>query len=645
MKTHASHPQFHSANNINNIYIYINTIIPLRIRITLAIAFCVSLSTAQDLQDVQLANEYVVKGEKKKALELYRELSKAESTNQLIYNNYLNLLLDMGAYDEAHTYLKKNLKRDPDSYIFKLDVGLVQIKAGELQKADRYFREQIAQQKTNVQRTKLMAEYFTSRSLAEYAVIALHESRDALGNPYLYCLDLAMLYRIQGNQDMMVREYLNYVTQNSANIQYVKNVMQTMLTKPSELESLEKLLYDKIQQSPDVEVYSDLLIWVTLQQKNFYASFIQARAYDKRYSRDGEKCMEVAKVALDNDDFVNASKIYRYVIREFPNSQNRFLAALGLLRTREAQIKSSFPVNQDSVRGLLADYHDFIRQFRDNANAWEAARNQAVLYATYLNEKDTAVSILNGIISNPRVSLYLKSKAKLDLGDIYLLRGEPWESTLLYSQVEKSQRESPIGYEAKLKNAKLSYYKGDFRLAQEHLNILKEATTREIANDALELSLRIKENIAYDSLGEGLQEYAKIELLLYQNQLDDALRRIELLKEGRVSVDGKDSLKTISNQTILDDVYWLEAKLRQQQGDFERALALLAKIQTEYPDDILADDAMFMEAEIYERQLKNNDKAMELYREFLTKFPGSVYAAEARKRFRTLRGDFANQDS
>src|SRR5690606_18810249 len=134
-------------------------------------------------------------------------------------------------------------------------------------------------------------------------------------------------------------------------------------------------------------------------------------------------------------------------------------------------------------------------------------------------------------------------------------------------------------------------------------------------------------------------------LLLYQNQLDDALRRIELLKEGRVSVDGKDSLKTISNQTILDDVYWLEAKLRQQQGDFERALALLAKIQTEYPDDILADDAMYMEAEFYERQLKNNDIAMELYREFLTKFPGSVYAVEARKRLRTLPGDFANQDS
>src|SRR5690606_28607822 len=104
------------------------------------------------------------------------------------------------------------------------------------------------------------------------------------------------------------------------------------------------------------------------------------------------------------------------------------------------------------------------------------------------------------IVANPRASLQLKSKAKLDLGDIYLLKGEPWESTLLYSQVEKQQKESPLAYEAKLKNAKLSYFKGDFRLAQDHLNILKEATTREIANDALDLSMRIKENLAYDSL-------------------------------------------------------------------------------------------------------------------------------------------------
>ncbi len=629
-------------NNTNYIYKYINTINAPSLGITLLFVFWGFVSTAQNYQDVQLANEYMMKGDRKKALELYRDLSKNDATNQLIYNNYFNLLLDAGEFDEANAYLKRNQRKDPNNLQYQLDGGLVMIKSGELNKADKYFRENINHNKTNVQRAKMMAEYFTSRSLSDYAVIALTQSRDALGNPYLFCLDLAMLHRIQGNQDKMVQEYLNYVTQNSANIQYVKNVMQTMLTKPSELQSLENLLYDKIQRNPDIEVYSDLLIWVTLQQKNFFASFVQARAYDKRYKTDGDKSMEVAKVALDNEDFINASKIYRYVIKEFPNSQNRFLASLGLLRTREAQIKTTFPVNADSVRSLLADYQNFIDQFGGNANAWEASRHQAVLYATHLGENEKAIEILGAIVANPRASLQLKSKAKLDLGDIYLLKGEPWESTLLYSQVEKQQKESPLAYEAKLKNAKLSYFKGDFRLAQDHLNILKEATTREIANDALDLSMRIKENLAYDSLAEGLKEYAAIELLLYQNRVDEALQRIGHLKEGRVK--SGDSFKTISNLSILDDVYWLEANLRLQQGEFENAIALLKKIQIDHSDDILADDAMFLEAEIYERQINDRNKAMELYREFLNKFPGSVFAAEARKRFRTLRGDFENQD-
>jgi outer membrane protein assembly factor BamD (BamD/ComL family) len=40
-----------------------------------------------------------------------------------------------------------------------------------------------------------------------------------------------------------------------------------------------------------------------------------------------------------------------------------------------------------------------------------------------------------------------------------------------------------------------------------------------------------------------------------------------------------------------------------------------------------------------EEDLKDNAKAQELYNQVLTKYPGSIYVAEARKRFRKLRGD------
>lgn len=617
-----------------NIYIILINIRVLFLTAFLLLAF---VASAQNHTDVQLANEYLVKGDKKKAMDLYKDLSRSEPNIPLIHNNYLNLMIDVGAFDDAHDYLKKVLRRDPENMQFKLDVGLIYVRSGEVAKADRYFKEMSAQVKSNMQQAKMMSDYLAARSLSEYSIMALNECRNYLGNPYLFCLELAMLYRIQGQQDKMVQEYLSYVTQSSANIQYVKNVMQALLTKPEELESLERLLYDKIQQNPDVEVYSDLLIWVTMQQKNFYASFIQARAYDKRYKREGEKSLEVARVALDNDDYDNASRIYRYVIREYRGTSNHLLARLGLIRTREARVKQTFPVDADSVQALIEDYQDFIAEYPTNPNSLEAARNQALLYANFLDKKESAIEILNVLIQNPRATLHLKSKAKLDLGDIYLLRGEVWESTLLYSQVEKTQKENPVGYEAKLKNAKLSYYKGNFRLAQEHLDILKEATTREIANDAMDLSMRIKENIAFDSVGEALKQYAVVELLLYQNKIDSALVKIGLLKQG-VS----DSV-AFSNRTILDDVYWLEANIRMKRGEFDESIGLLQKIRDEYPDDVLADDAFFLQGEIYERQLNNQDKAMEIYREFLTKYPGSVFAAEARKRFRTLRGDFINQ--
>jgi len=57
---------------------------------------------------------------------------------------------------------------------------------------------------------------------------------------------------------------------------------------------------------------------------------------------------------------------------------------------------------------------------------------------------------------------------------------------------------------------------------------------------------------------------------------------------------------------------------------------------------VLADDALYRRAELYENKLKDTTKAMELYQELLTNYPGSLFAADARKRYRTLRGDLVN---
>jgi TolA-binding protein len=66
----------------------------------------------------------------------------------------------------------------------------------------------------------------------------------------------------------------------------------------------------------------------------------------------------------------------------------------------------------------------------------------------------------------------------------------------------------------------------------------------------------------------------------------------------------------------------------------------LQNVVDNFGEDILGDDALFLIGMIYEDQLNEKEKAKEIYQSFLSKYPGSNKAAEARKRFRTLRGDF-----
>ncbi|MBY0433909.1 MAG: tetratricopeptide repeat protein [Cyclobacteriaceae bacterium] len=638
--------------------------------------------------DIRIANEYFLKGDKEKALAMYQTLSRNADNILAIHSNYLNLLLDLGKFKDAEDYVEKALRKVDDRVSYRVDLGLVYVRSGDVSKADKYFKTLIKNSLPDVYRTKSISDYLTAHNLPEYAILALQDLRQSMGNATVFTLEMANLYRLQGKRDEMVQEYLNYITQAPANSNYVKNLLQLFLTKPDELESLERMLYDKVQQYPDSEVFSDLLIWVNLQQKNFYGAFIQSRAYDKRFRKENSKTLEIAQIALNNKDYENADKSFLYVVKEFPNTENYLPARLGLIRAREAKVKRSFPVNRDSVRYLTREYQSFINRYPDNANSYEAALNEALLHAYYLDEKDSSVAKLTALAAHPRVTPYLKARAKLELGDIYLLKEEPWEATLLYSQVEKNQRDAPLGYEAKLRNAKLSYYKGDFRLAQEHLDILKQATTREIANDAMELSMLIKENTAFDSTGAALKEYASIELLLVQNKINQALARLKSFEGGGVKMSKHDAFvqnlwpknkaslsenekaeledflkkdreaiaagKVLRDSvtieigkgqiaSIQDNVYWLEANLRMKRGEFDQSIALLDKIETEYQEDIFADDALFLKGEIYERQLRDKTKAMEIYRTFLDKHPGSVYAAEARKRFRTLRGDFDEQ--
>ena len=209
--------------------------------------------------------------------------------------------------------------------------------------------------------------------------------------PQEFSIQMASLYRLLNKKEEMINEYLNYANQNPDNIRSIKNILQNVLNEEEDLELFENVMFDKVQRSPNNMINNELLIWVNIQRKNFYSAFIQARAIDKRKKLNGIEVMEIGRIAMVNKDYKNAVKIFEYIIKEYPNTPNNQIAKRMVIGCREQIVKNTFPVDDGEIVSLIQDYRQLVKDVGLNQNTIEALRSEALLFAFYLNQHDSAI--------------------------------------------------------------------------------------------------------------------------------------------------------------------------------------------------------------------------------------------------------------
>lgn len=573
-----------------------------------------------------LARDYARRGEYEKAAFLFDKLKSEEQTAPAVLPDYLATLQALKRYKDAEKLAKKAIKQHPEEGGYGVALGALYAAAGDPAAADKQYQRVIGQ--LTPPQVAPVATEFGRRQLPAWAERTYLRGRELAKNNTEYAAQLIQLYTQSQEQDKLLAETLHLVERDEQQLPFVRNMLQNALHDEKDFDALEKILVAKVQAQPDQNAYSELLLWLQVQRHDFAGALVQVRALDRRTNAKGSRVLGLAGIALRNRDYATAIAACEYVAREYRNDINYGIARQLLLQAREAQVRDTYPVDLAQVRALAGDYEKLLAELgRTSPDAAPVMRQLANLYAFQLDDKPKAMSLLQEVIAMPRTQPDVVDEAKTTLGDLFLLKGEPWEATLLYSQVEKAHPEAPLGYEAKLRNARLNYFAGNFKLAQSHLDILKEATTREIANDALQLSLLIQESTAEDTLGLALKEYAAVEELVFQNKIPQAEASLDAL------------LRKYPGHALTDDALFLKAKLLRRTGDYGAAIATLGQITATPKYDVLSDDALFLTAEIQEENMKDKARAQAIYQEFISKYPGSIYVAEARKRFRRLRGD------
>ena len=466
-----------------------------------------------------------------------------------------------------------------------------------------------------------VAAVFEKKVVLDYAILA-YQTAMTIDPKLNFNYQMAILYGQKGNTDLMIEKFLSESFSNpqmlnvihSQFLRFIYDDLNTVFT-----EKLRKALLLRAQKNQDI-FWNEYLSWFFVQQKEFGKAFMQEKGIYKRNPETFSNIVNLAKLAIEEDETETAQEIFSFILEntndlDLKIEANRFLMKI---KVANGSVKD--------FNAISLEFDNLIKEFGFSPYTFSILKLQAHFVAFNLKNPEEGKIILKKTLELP-LNQYQIANIKMELGDILLSQEKFNQALILYSQVEEDQKNDEVGHEASLKIAKTSYYQNDFVWASKQLKALKSATTQLIANDAMDLFLLLNDNTVADSTQVSLKKFAKADFMLYQNKTLDALTAFQnVLKENKTP-----EIEPITFLRI--------GKIYEKQGDYVSALIQYQKIIDKYKECIYLDEAFYFAAEIYNKQVKDAEKAKKYYEEIIFKHEDSIYFTDARRKYRALRGD------
>lgn len=573
-------------------------------------------------QNEQLAQNYFDKGEFEKALISYQELLTAQPGNGYYFQKTVECSQQLKQYDVAEEAILNRLDKYKQAALLVELGSNYQLQKDE-NKAEKYFEQALDKIKKNPSEAYAIAGVFERKVLIDYALQAYQMALD-LDKNLNFNFQMALLYGQKGDSDKMIEKFLEESFKNPQNLIAIQNQFSRFMTENADVNfnnALRKALLLRTQQNQDV-FWNQYLSWYFVQQKEFEKAFIQEKAIYKRNPESLSNIVNLAQIAIDEDEKETAKEILTFVLENTQDMELQIQAHYFL-----TEMKINNPLEKD-LSLIETDLNSLLKQFGITPYSLKLQILKAHFDTFQMKNSEQGKAILKTALDLP-LNEYQKAAVKMELADIFLFEEKFNQASLYYSQIEEDLKNDVIGHEASLKSAKTSYFKADFVWALKQFKELKSVSSQLIANDALEYFLLINDNTVADSSQTALKQFARGDYLLYQNKPQEAL------------IQFQDILKNFKGQEIESVTIYRLGKTYEKLGDYSSALSQYKTIIDKHSDGIYVDEALYFSAEIYNKLLKDTEKAKPLYEKLVFHHEDSIYFVDARRKFRELRGDLA----
>lgn len=582
----------------------------------------------QRMTDEALAGEFYRSQEYDKALELYSKLFDRYKT-QYYFSNYISCLVQLNRLKEAEQLIKKQIRGVNNDFQMSVELGYIYQLMGEKNKAIRTYDKIIEDLPADKNQINMAANAFRNKNLDDYALKVYEKGGSMPEINYPFYLEKAGLYQMTGDLSKSLDSYLLHLDFQPDHIDLVKNRLQNMLLADGNQNVTDLLrgkLLSRAQSDPENETYSMLLIWFSLQQKDFEMAMRQAQAIDRRLGDREVQIIELSSICIANQQYETALSGYTYIEKKGKNSAYYFYGLSGSLKSKYLIAEQQHISDQNYFTKLSGEIKSGFEMMGWNRETWELSIVQAQLLAYKLNRTDEGISYLEKALTLPLQPIET-AEVKMHLADLLLFKNDVWEATLLYSQVEKSLKNEPIAHEAKFRNARLRYFIGEYAWSVTMLDVLKAATSKLIANDALGLSMLIHDFLLEDTTGISLKAFAKADLLIFQKKKNESLVILDSL------------MLDIKSAALQPYFLMRKAEIFDNLGQYVLSDSLFKEVYTRFNESYQADDAILRSAQLNELKINNTTEAQRLYEMLFEQYPSSIFANEARRKYRLLRGD------
>ena len=585
----------------------------------------------------RLAQAFEQQGDYERALELYRSLYAREPNNYPYFDALRRTFVQLKKYDDAIDVSRERLRLLPFDFTLQANIGSLYSMSGRERQSDSVWNLILVASNKNQMVFRAVAAEQTNQRLFDKAIGTYRRGRREIGDPFVFANEMGYLYSFMMDYENAAKEFLLLLRQNEQQYDFIQSRLAGIIAKTDGLRAVTTVVEAEIKQRQTIPLLR-LQMWLSMEDKKFSDAFDIAQTIERLLNSGGVEVFQFAERSAREHEYMVASRAYRLALQKNLPVQYLQSARFGFARcveelssggdtavSRQSTSASTVRETQPNFSDAIELYSALAKDFPYTAAAANALYRIGMIRYMRLYDLDGALQVFDSVLTvapaGPMVATILSA-----IGDIHIAQNKLETAGKKYTIISQTPHATQEQKDRALfRLAEIQYFTNSMDSALSLLRPLTQKLKADETNDALLLQYFITENSF--QYRDALKQYARAELLALQNRLGDAVTEMLSLIDVYPAAP-------LTDNAVLTAASYLTTLQR-----YNDAVVLYNRLFDEFNSSTEKEKAYFKIGELYQFYLKEPEKAITAYGTILEKYPFSLFAEEARKRIRLLRGD------